>query len=387
MIGKMYRSGAQRGKRNPRAPGADPGQAFRHARRRANRFAPCRDFWQADRAPLGGGGMGTVSSKSTIASVDKAVWLGLLRTMVASRKTEERLIRLYHQAKIYGGVYTGVGQEGIGAATTSASAKQDLFAPLIRNMTVHIGRGESALNIFRQWLARGTGPTRGRDGNVHYGNLANGVYTMISHLGAMLPVIVGAVMGRRRKGIDAVGFGFIGDGGTSTGDFHEAVNFAAVFNVPVVFVIEDNHYAYSTPAEYQYKCARLADRAAGYGIDGYEADGNDAVGLYLTCRDLLADLRRKPRPVLLVCDTMRMRGHGEHDDFSYVPKEMIAQYAARDPIKLARERLLAEGVLAAREVEALEAECLAEVDRAYQQALKEPPPDPAALAEGVYADG
>ncbi len=330
--------------------------------------------------------MDAVTRKTEVAAVPKTVWTGLLRTMLLSRKTEERLIRLYHQAKIYGGVYTGVGQEGIGAATTSASGPEDLFTPLIRNMTVHIGRGETALNIFRQWLARANGPTRGRDGNVHYGNLKHGVYTMISHLGAMLPVVVGGVMAKRRRGLDAVGFGYIGDGGTSTGDFHEAVNFAAVYNAPVVFVIENNHYAYSTPKQFQYKCARLADRAAGYGIEGYQADGNDAVGLYLFCRDLVADLRAKPRAVLLECDTLRMRGHGEHDDASYVDRELVAKYAARDPIKLARERLVAEGVVTAAEVEEIERACLAEVDAAYQQALKEPAPDPATLAHGVYAD-
>lgn len=330
--------------------------------------------------------MDAVTRKTELSAVPKAVWAGLLHTMLLGRKTEERLIRLYHQAKIYGGVYTGAGQEAIGAATTSASGPHDLFAPLIRNITVHIGRGETTLNIFRQWLARANGPTRGRDGNVHFGNLKNGVYTMISHLGAMLPVVVGGVMAKRRQGLDALGFGYIGDGGTSTGDFHEAVNFAAVFNVPVIFVVENNHYAYSTPKEFQFKCARLADRAQGYGIDGYQVDGNDAVGLYLFCRDLAADLRVNPRPALVECDTLRMRGHGEHDDSSYVPKELLAKYAARDPIKLARDRLIAEGVLTADEVDAMEQACVAEVDAAYQQALKEPAPDPASMADGVYAD-
>lgn len=331
--------------------------------------------------------MGSVTTTSTIASVDRAVWIGLLRTMLRSRKTEERLIRLYHQAKIYGGVYTGVGQEAISAATVAASGPHDLFAPLIRNLGVHLGRGESTLNVFRQWLARETGPTRGRDGNVHFGNLGNGVYTMISHLGAMLPVVVGGVMARRRQGRDTVGFGYIGDGGTSTGDFHEAVNFAAVYDVPVVFVIENNYYAYSTPQKYQFRCERLADRAPGYGIDGYRADGNDAVGLYLFCRDLVADVRARPRPVLLECETMRMRGHGEHDDFSYVPKDLLARFAERDPLRVARERLVGTGVLSADAVAELDAECAAEVDQAYQQALKDPPPDAGRLAEGVYADG
>lgn len=305
--------------------------------------------------------------------------------MVLARLTEERLVRLYHQGKIFGGVYTGIGQEAIGAATTQACGDADLFAPCIRSMTVHLGRGMSVLDVFRQYLGRAAGPTRGRDGNVHYGNPARGVYAMISHLGAMLPVVVGGVMARRRQGADSIGIAYIGDGATSTGDFHEAVNFAAVFDVPVIFVIENNKYAYSTPNSRQYRCERLVDRAKGYGIEGLAADGNDPVELHLLARDLAADLRAKPRAVLLECDTMRMRGHGEHDDFSYVPKDLLAEYARRDPIRQARERLAAEGVIPLKDMDALAEACQQEVDRAYHQALAEPPPDPMTLTEGVYA--
>ncbi len=323
--------------------------------------------------------------KNDVQTVEKGAWVHVLRTMLLARLTEERLVRLYHQGKIFGGVYTGIGQEAIGAATTAACGDADLFAPCIRNMTVHLGRGQSVLNIFRQYLGRASGPTRGRDGNVHHGNPARGVYAMISHLGAMLPVVVGGVMAKRRQGMASVGVAYIGDGATSTGDFHEAVNFASVFDVPVIFLIENNKYAYSTPNSRQYRCERLVDRAKGYGIEGISADGNDAVGLHLLARQLVDDLRAKPRPVLLECDTMRMRGHGEHDDFSYVPKPLLEEYARRDPIRLARERLLAGRVLSAAEVEDMEKECLGEVDRSYHQALAEPPPDPATMAEGVYA--
>jgi TPP-dependent pyruvate/acetoin dehydrogenase alpha subunit len=315
------------------------------------------------------------------------VWLELLRCMLLTRRTEERLIRLYHQGQIYGGVYTGIGQEAIGASTTRAGGPNDLFGPCIRDMTVHIGRGESVLNIFRQWLARETGPMRGRDGNVHHGNLQHGVYSMISHLGAMLSVIVGGVMARRRLGKpDAVGVAYIGEGGTSTGDFHEAVNFAAVFDAPVLFVIENNHYAYSTPSRLQYRCERLADKAAGYGIEGHYADGNDAVELYLLASRLLGEMRLAPRPMLLECQTMRMRGHGEHDDFSYVPRELLEEYAARDPIELARRRLASEGVVSDEFFKELDAACQAEVERSYQQALSEPRPHPSTLTDGVYSD-
>ncbi len=310
-----------------------------------------------------------------------------MRTLFLCRKTEERLIRLYHQAKIYGGVYTGVGQEAMGAAAAQAGGPRDLYAPLIRDLSVHYGRGETPRNVFRQWLARADGPTRGRDGNVHFGNPSHGVYAMISHLGAMLPVVVGGVMARRLQGEEAVGFGFIGDGGTSTGDFHEAINFSAVREAPVVFVVENNQYAYSTPARDQYRCAHLVDKAAGYGIEGHRVDGNDAVELYLFFHALVADLRARPRTVLVECDTLRMRGHGEHDDSSYVPKDLLAAYAARDPVKVARGRLTSGGVLTEAQIEDLERAVASEVDEAYQRALQDAPPDPRTLEEGLYADG
>jgi TPP-dependent pyruvate/acetoin dehydrogenase alpha subunit len=304
--------------------------------------------------------------------------------MLLSRTIEERLIRLYHQGKVYGGVYTGVGQEAPGAAACVASASHDLFAPCIRNMSVHVGRCASTLDIFRQWLGKVSGPTRGRDGNVHHGNFANGVYAMISHLGAMLPVVVGGVMARRIQGSPSVGFGFIGDGGSSTGDFHEAVNFAAVRNVPVIFVIESNHYAYSTPSAQQHRCKHLVDRAVGYGIEGILTDGNDACGLLEIFSTLVDDIRVKPRAVLVEVNTMRMRGHGEHDDFSYVPRELLEHYRLHDPIDVCRNRLMERGLLDEQGWEAMRVACLGEVDTAYRQAMAEAGPDPHTLMEGVY---
>lgn len=321
-----------------------------------------------------------------VKSVGRESWLAMLHCMTLARQIEERLVRLYHQGRLFGGVYTGIGQEAIGAATTGAGGPDDLFSPLIRNMTVHIGRGETARNIFRQYLGRANSPTRGRDGNVHHGSVEHGVLAMISHLGAMLPVLTGGVMARRRLGRDCVGMAYIGDGATSTGDFHEAVNFAAVFDVPVIFVIENNKYAYSTPSRHQYRCERIADRAVGYGIEGFLADGNDLVELHLMTRELVGALRAQPKPVLLEVDTLRMRGHGEHDDSSYVPKDLRELYARRDPIRVARERLIAEKILTAADIEAMEKSCADEVDKAYHLALSDPKPDPATLMGGVYAD-
>ena len=320
-------------------------------------------------------------------SIDKKASLSVFKCMLLARLTEERLIRLYHQGQIFGGVYTGVGQEAIGSATTIASAPDDLFAPCIRNMTVHIGRGESVLNIFRQYLGRVTGPMRGRDGNVHYGSLENGVYPMISHLGAMLPVLVGGVMAKRMQGYDSIGVAYIGDGATSTGDFHEAVNFAAVKDVPVIFLIENNKFAYSTPISTQFRCESLVDRAVGYGIEGVKADGNDAVKLYELSKSLMDKIRNKPQPIILECDTMRMRGHGEHDDFSYVPKELLKKYAERDPLDLIQKYLAKTQGVSEKAISELRDECQQVVDQSYRQALSEPVPDASTLMDGVYANG
>ncbi len=311
--------------------------------------------------------------------------VALLRIMMTSRAIEERLIRLYHQGKVYGGAYSGVGQEAPGAAACLAGQPHDLYAPLIRNMSVHVGRGAGPHHLFRQWLARAASPTRGRDGNIHHGDLSAGVYPMISHLGAMLPVVTGGVMARRRRGIPCIGFGFIGDGGSSTGDFHEAVNFAAVFDVPVVFIVEDNKFAYSTPTSRQFRCASLADRAPGYGIEGHRADGNDALALLDLFARLADDIRAAPRPVLVVVDTMRMRGHGEHDDFSYAPRDLLDAYRKRDPITVCRDALLADGRLTSEQWHAIEAGIRADVDQAAREVAAEPAPDPRTLLEGVYA--
>lgn len=325
-------------------------------------------------------------SPEALAATATSVYASMLRTMLLARFADERLIRLYKQGTIQGGVYCGIGQEAIGAAACAAGSPIDLYAPLIRDMAVHVGRGETPLDVFRQWLARAQSPTQGRDGNIHYGTHRHGVYAMISHLGAMIPVVVGGVMARRRRGEPSVGFAFIGDGGTSTGDFHEATNFAAVFGVPVIILIENNKFAYSTPASSQYRCRNLIDRAPGYGIEGFSVDGNDVLALHALLQGLVDDLRAKPRPILIECDTMRMRGHGEHDDFSYVPGKLLEQYRERDPIALATRRYVAEGLMTADAITALTHECQSAIDHAYRAALQEPAPNPESLLTGVYAD-
>jgi 2-oxoisovalerate dehydrogenase E1 component len=199
--------------------------------------------------------------------------------------------------------------------------------------------------------------------------------------------VTGGVMARRHRGIPSVGFAFIGDGGTSTGDFHEAVNFAAVKQVPVIFIIENNHYAYSTPSNEQYRCRHLVDRAIGYGIEGHQIDGNDACAMYELLRDIAADIREHPRAVLVEADTMRMRGHGEHDDFSYVPRDLLDSYRARDPIEMCRCTVADRRELNDADWHAFQQATREEVDAAFRAAMSEPGPSPDSLLEGVYEPG
>lgn len=330
--------------------------------------------------------MWTVDTVRKVSAVDPAVWARILRLMILSRRLDEEVIRLTRQGRVHGSSFTGIGQEAIGSAVAVASDAEDLFAPCIRNLSLHLGRGETALGYLRQVLGRVAGPTGGRDGNVHHGRLENGVYAMISHLGAMPSVVIGAVMARRRKGRPACGVAFIGDGATSTGDVHEALNFASVFDVPLLTIIENNHFAYSTPNERQFRCRDLVDRAVGYGMPGYTADGNNAAEMYVTVRDILAEIRDTRRPALLVAETMRMRGHGEHDSFAYAPEELMTVYRRRDPIKLAVRALKAVGQLTEDGRAALEEEIAAEIAAASRQALSEPEPDAATLTQGVTCE-
>jgi len=306
--------------------------------------------------------------------------------MIQARRVDESLIKLCRQGRLRGSAFAGIGQEAISAAVAVASKPDDLFAPCIRNLPLHLGRGETPLGIFRQALGRAKSPTGGRDGNVHHGRLENGVYAMISHLGSMVSVVAGGIMAKRRLGKATVGVAFVGDGSTSTGDFHEAVNFSAVFKVPLLVIIENNHYAYSTPTTQQYRCHRLIDRAAGYGIEGISADGNNPADIYVTVRDILDDIRANPRTVMLEADTMRMRGHGEHDDFRYVPEELLQVYRRRDPIQMGIRGLQSANLLSDDQLHAMENDIASEIDRAVRQALSEEEPQAESLAQGVYCD-
>src|SRR2546425_4937963 len=245
------------------------------------------------------------------------------RWMLLARTMEEKLVSLYRGGHITGGVYIGKGQEAISVACGLFLEKNDIFAPLIRDQAGRSAFGEPLVDVARTYLGSRQGPMRGRDGNIHRGKPRDGQLAMISHLGAMVSVTVGALMAKRSKGEkDFVGLTTIGEGGMQTGSFHEGMNIAAVEQVPLVVVATNNHYAYSTPNEREFACHDLVDRAKGYGFEGYNIDGTDLA----ICLDVIGSAVKRARagrpPQLVVASVLRLSGHGEHDDASYVTDEI-----------------------------------------------------------------
>lgn len=263
----------------------------------------------------------------------------LYRWMVLNRTVEERLVNFYRQSKVVGGLYRSLGQEAISIGTASVLAPQDIVAPLIRNAGVFLMRGYRPRDLFMQYMAKAGSPTGGRDCNTHFGDVARGVIAPISMLGAMIPVCAGLAWAGREQGKDLVAMTYIGDGGTSTGDFHEGMNLAAVWKLPLVVVGEHNQYAYSTPTSAQMAITDLAERARAYGMASATVDGNDVLAVQKAARKAVEHARKGQGPFFLECKTMRMRGHAEHDDARYVPAELFEEWRSRDPLERLRRHL------------------------------------------------
>ena len=302
-------------------------------------------------------------------------YLRAYRWMLLARIAEEKVAALYRAGKIVGGVFLGRGQEALSAATGLVLRPGDIFAPLIRDQAGRFAFGEDMLDFFRTYLGSRLGPMRGRDGNIHRGRPLNGQYAMISHLGAMISAVAGALMARRMKGQHGtIGATCIGEGGTSTGAFHEALNLAAVEKLPLVVVVANNQYAYSTTNDRQFACADLADRARGYGIESHSVDGTDLSA----CLDALTRAADRARgghgPQLIVGTLLRLVGHGEHDDASYMDPQ--ARKNAVDCLIQAEKHILAEGWATTAELKGWRAEATAKVDEAVSTTLREPTPDP-----------
>lgn len=314
--------------------------------------------------------------------------LALYRWMRLTRTLEERLVALYRQTKVVGGLFRSLGQEACAVGSAYALERTDVLSPLIRNLGSMLVKGATPLEVLRQYMARGDSPTRGRELNIHFGDVTDRHFVgQISHLGDLVPVMAGITLTFRIRREPRVGLVYVGDGATSTGAFHEGINFAAVQRCPLVVVVENNGYAYSTPTANQCAAERLADKAAGYGIPGVRADGNDVLEVLRVTREAVARARRGEGPTLLEMMTYRRKGHAEHDNQSYVPEGEIERWATgNDPIDRFHTRLTGEFGVPADRLDAIDGEVRAEVDAATDEAEASPACDGPDALVGVYAD-
>ncbi len=305
--------------------------------------------------------------------------------MSLMREVEERIERkLYRQGKIVGGVYVGRGQEAIPVGVGLTAEPEDVFFPSHRDLALFFIRGIHPRHIFAQYMGRVGGLTRGKDGNMHMGDLSRNIVAIISAMAASVPVAAGAALALKYKGTRNVAYVFFGDGATSRGDWHEGINLAAVQKVPLVLVCNNNQYAYSTPLEKQMACAHVADRAPGYGIPAEIVDGNDVFAIYEAAQRAVAHARAGLGPYMIECKTFRMTGHSAHDAADYVPKHLWEEWAKKDPILRLERTLLERGWADTRTLEQLRARIRSEVDEAVEWAEKSPYPDPSELLDNVY---
>ena len=314
--------------------------------------------------------------------------LELYYYMRLTRSLEERLVNLYRQTKVVGGLFRSLGQEAdaVGSAYALDRSKGDVLSPLIRNLGSMLVQGAKPTEIVKQYMAKGDSPTRGRELNIHYGDLERGFIGQISHLGDMVPVMAGVTLSFKMRKQDRVGLVYVGDGATSTGAFHEGINFAAVERCPLVVIVENNGYAYSTPLSKQTAAKRLVDKAIGYGIAGEQADGNDVIATYEVTKRAVERARSGGGVTLIELITYRRKGHAEHDNQSYVPAGEIEQWASEnDPIDRYVKVLLSDG-FERRALDAIDARVKEEIDRATDEADASPMPDPTDALTGVYAD-
>src|SRR6184192_2087473 len=303
-------------------------------------------------------------------------FLEAFRWMLLARTLEEKLVSLYRGGLITGGVYVGRGQEAVSVACGLFLQKGDIFAPLIRDQAGRSAFGEPLIDVTRTYLGSRQGPMRGRDGNIHRGRPRNNQLAMVSHLGAMISVTVGALMAKRFRGEKGfIGLSCIGEGGMQTGSFHEGMNLAAEEQVPLVVVATNNHYAYSTPNEREFAWHDRVDRAIGCGFEGCTVDGTDLTN----CLDVIGSAVKRARvgrpPQLVVASILRLSGHGEHDDASYVTDEIKRQPFARDCLKAAEQTIADLNLLDAETLAQWRKDAAAQVDQAISAAQKEAAPE------------
>ena len=318
----------------------------------------------------------------------RAQYLDLYYYMRLNREVEDTMTRLFRQNKIVGGLYSSLGQEAISVGTAYALEKRDWLAPMIRNIGALLVKGVPPRDIFTQHMAKYTSPTKGKDGTSHFGDLDNlHIVSPISMLGDLIPVMAGVAMAGRYLGQKIVAMTWIGDGGSSTGVFHEGLNLAASQKAALVLVLENNLWAYSTPVRHQVPIENLADRAKAYGISSYIVDGNDVVAVYNTAKEAVDRARAGDGPILIEAKTFRRRGHAQHDPAEYVPAEQRAYWEKRDPITLYEKVLIEQKLLDAKGKKEIEEKLNALLEKEREFAENSPMPPAETAAQGVYCTG
>jgi TPP-dependent pyruvate/acetoin dehydrogenase alpha subunit len=319
------------------------------------------------------------------AGLDRQDLLDIYRHMVTTRGIEERGHILYRQGKIPGSFYTGRGNEGAAVGVATAMGTDDVGTPLHRDMGVHVVRGVEPWRIFAQFMGRRDGPTRGKDGNVHMADSNLGLIAMVSHLPAMLPVAVGCGLAFRIREEKRVALAWFGEGAAARGDTHEGMNLAGVRRLPVVFICDNNQWAYSTPTHLGFATEHVADRAQAYGFEGIVVDGTDVLAVYREAKRAIEKARAGGGPTLIECVTLRMEGHAVHDDAFYVPKEMFEEWAKADPIERFRSWLRENANFTDDEESDINASVKQLLNEALRRAEESPLPDASELLDGVYA--
>jgi TPP-dependent pyruvate/acetoin dehydrogenase alpha subunit len=308
----------------------------------------------------------------------------LLYYMKLMRELEHRIEKLYRQGKIVGGVFFGRGQEAISAGSAILTQPDDVVCPSHRDLAAFLIRGMEPWVVMAHYLGRRDGPTRGRDGNTHMGSLKHNIMSYISSMAAIVPVANGVAFSFQYRNQPSVVLCYFGDGATSRGEWHEAMNFGAVFKLPIVYICNNNQYAYSTPVSRQMAVPHITDRASAYGFPCQRVDGNDVVAVYEATKKAMARARRGEGPALLECETFRMSGHSAHDAAEYVPKKLFEQWAKKCPIARFEKFLLDKSILNRAEIKRLNERVEAEVEEAVRLAERSPYPDPNELLDGVF---
>ena len=286
----------------------------------------------------------------------------LYQKLLFPRMIEEKMLLLLRQGKI-SKWFSGIGQEAISVGATYALQPDEWIMPLHRNLGVFTGRNMPLHKLFQQWQGAEDGYSKGRERSFHFGSREHYICGMISHLGPQFAIADGVSLANKLKNEQKVSLAFTGDGGTSEGDFHEALNVASVWNLPVIFIIENNGYAFSTPVSEQYRCESLLEKARGYGIKGVQIDGNNILQVYETVKAVREFCIQNQQPYLIECMTFRMRGHEEASGVKYVPKEMFAEWIEKDPIKNYERFLIEEKIFTNLAVAAMRSQCKEEIDR------------------------